>query len=67
MRIENIGSSIVVEDLNGIPKYGEIHYSSGRVGYRNYGRALKNGRGLTFMDMMNRKLDEIGEIKPLFS
>ncbi len=42
-------------------KYGVVNLPSGRVIYRNYGRQLKNGRGLSFIDILFIKKEKAND------
>jgi hypothetical protein len=37
-------------------KYGLVRLSNGNVIFRNYHRELKNGRGLSFLDLVERAM-----------
>lgn len=39
--------------------YGRVRLPSGRVAWRNYGRELKNGRGLSFVDVLKERVEGV--------
>lgn len=49
------------EDIACFPKcYGLVHRGE-RVFFRNYGRELKNGKGLSFLDILEEKRKNVSK------
>jgi hypothetical protein len=65
---KQIAASVIVEP--GPKQYGKAKLHSGREIIRNYGRELKNGKGLSFVDLLTEKVRqrarELRENSPLY-
>lgn len=49
-------SATVLHRWFGMPRYGRVRLPDGRVIYRDYGRPLRNGRGLTWINVRAEQL-----------
>jgi hypothetical protein len=65
---KELSASVVVEP--GPKQYGKVKLPSGREIIRNYARELKNGKGLSFCDLMVEKIRqrarELRDNSPLY-